>query len=81
MDKALVFGTKDCRFESCQGHFSAGGCFIAEGCQLAEFWVPAQARTFAKLKTGRVPEEHTLNFLFLIEKTELVFCSLRGSIS
>ena len=22
MDKALVFGTKDCRFESCQGHFS-----------------------------------------------------------
>ena len=23
MDKALVFGTKDCRFESCQGHGSA----------------------------------------------------------
>ena len=23
MDKALVFGTKDCRFESCQGHFCA----------------------------------------------------------
>ena len=22
MDKALVFGTKDCRFESCQGHGS-----------------------------------------------------------
>ena len=22
MDKALVFGTKDCRFESCQGHYS-----------------------------------------------------------
>ena len=44
MDKALVFGTKDCRFESCQGHFSAGGRFIAEGCQFAEFWVPAQAR-------------------------------------
>ena len=22
MDKALVFGTKDCRFESCQGHLS-----------------------------------------------------------
>ena len=21
MDKALVFGTKDCRFESCQGQF------------------------------------------------------------
>jgi hypothetical protein len=21
MDKALVFGTKDCRLESCQGHF------------------------------------------------------------
>ena len=21
MDKALVFGTKDCRFESCQGHY------------------------------------------------------------
>ena len=20
MDKALVFGTKDCKFESCQGH-------------------------------------------------------------
>ena len=24
MDKALVFGTKDCRFESCQGHFRYG---------------------------------------------------------
>ena len=24
MDKALVFGTKDCRFESCQGHFASG---------------------------------------------------------
>ena len=24
MDKALVFGTKDCRFESCQGHISSG---------------------------------------------------------
>ena len=23
MDKALVFGTKDCRVESCQGHFPA----------------------------------------------------------
>ena len=23
MDKALVFGTKDCRFESCQGHSSS----------------------------------------------------------
>ena len=22
MDKALVFGAKDCRFESCQGHFN-----------------------------------------------------------
>ena len=26
MDKALVFGTKDCRFKSCQGH-SVLGCF------------------------------------------------------
>ena len=25
MDKALVFGTKDCRFESCQGHLSFKG--------------------------------------------------------
>ena len=25
MDKALVFGTKDCRFESCQGHTCAWG--------------------------------------------------------
>ena len=24
MDKALVFGTKDCRFESCQGHLFVG---------------------------------------------------------
>ena len=24
MDKALVFGTKDCRFESCQGHILSG---------------------------------------------------------
>ena len=31
MDKALVFGTKDCRFESCQGHSvvttPSAGCF------------------------------------------------------
>ena len=26
MDKALVFGTKDCRFESCQGHGRARSC-------------------------------------------------------
>ena len=25
MDKALVFGTKDCRFESCQDHRIAAG--------------------------------------------------------
>ena len=25
MDKALVFGTRDCRFESCQGHSWAWG--------------------------------------------------------
>ena len=24
MDKALVFGTKDCRFESCQDHYCSG---------------------------------------------------------
>ena len=31
MDKALVFGTKDCRFESCQGHtirFSQGSILV-----------------------------------------------------
>ena len=27
MDKALVFGTKDCRFESCQGQFSPRASF------------------------------------------------------
>ena len=27
MDKALVFGTKDCRFESCQGHHRSWGYF------------------------------------------------------
>jgi hypothetical protein len=26
MDKALVFGTKDCRLESCQGHFAKTAC-------------------------------------------------------
>ena len=26
MDKALVFGTKDCRLESCQGHICHGNC-------------------------------------------------------
>ena len=26
MDKALVFGTKDCRFESCQGHECVDAC-------------------------------------------------------
>ena len=27
MDKALVFGTKDCRLESCQGHLlQKAGC-------------------------------------------------------
>ena len=27
MDEALVFGTKDCRFESCQGHFGVLALF------------------------------------------------------
>ena len=29
MDKALVFGTKDCRFESCQGHAFVGKASFA----------------------------------------------------
>jgi hypothetical protein len=28
MDKALVFGTKDCRFESCQGHILCCGARV-----------------------------------------------------
>ena len=28
MDKALFFGTKDCRFESCQGHASRSNSVI-----------------------------------------------------
>ncbi len=34
MDKALVFGTKDCRFESCQGHFAG---HVAGRSRLASF--------------------------------------------
>ena len=30
MDKALVFGTKDCRFESCQGHFQKCSVFRSQ---------------------------------------------------
>ena len=33
MDKALVFGTKDCRFESGQGHFF-GLVALVVGCQV-----------------------------------------------
>ena len=34
MDKALVFGTKDCRFESCQGHgCTCIGCGVGVHCQ------------------------------------------------
>ena len=29
MDKAVVFGTKDCRFESCQGHI----CYVCDWSQ------------------------------------------------
>ena len=29
MDKALVFGTKDCRFESCQGQTRKLGCRLS----------------------------------------------------
>jgi hypothetical protein len=32
MDKALVFGTKDCRFESCQGHVGDNGFGCKAGC-------------------------------------------------
>ena len=31
MDKALVFGTKDCRFESCQGHLACARLKQAPG--------------------------------------------------
>ena len=34
MDKVLVFGTKDCRFESCQGHFAG---HVASRSRLASF--------------------------------------------
>jgi hypothetical protein len=33
MDKALVFGTKDCRLESCEGQHSSTKC-MASGCWL-----------------------------------------------
>ena len=33
MDKVLVFGTKDCRFESCQGHFMQAAPFFGAGIQ------------------------------------------------
>ena len=33
MDKALVFGTKDCRFESCQGHLCLATLSFAVGMQ------------------------------------------------
>ena len=32
MDKALVFGTKDCRFESCQDHFLRRCCLCCKLC-------------------------------------------------
>jgi hypothetical protein len=31
MDKAFVFGTKDCRFESCQGHSLPAALFPKDG--------------------------------------------------
>ena len=41
MDKALVFGTKDCRFESCQGHIFGAANWISVGCAVLaihKFW-------------------------------------------
>ena len=41
MDKALVFGTKDCRFESCQGHFSSVCHWgVIAGCERSSKKVP-----------------------------------------
>ena len=34
MDKALVFGTKDCRFESCQGHIFGAANWISARCAI-----------------------------------------------
>ena len=43
MDKALVFGTKDCRFESCQGHFYPLLSFICS--YLKKSWPPMVFKT------------------------------------
>ena len=40
MDKALVFGTKDCRFESCQGHYILGSSGLGLMCYQ---WVAGRA--------------------------------------
>ena len=37
MDKALVFGTKDCRFESCQGHAIGNARIATPHAGLLEF--------------------------------------------
>ena len=49
MDKALVFGTKDCRFESCQGHVFA--LVLA----YAYRWTGANAARFASRSAPSSP--------------------------
>ena len=45
MDKALLFGSKDCRFESCQGHFSITNNTITIMTITKSIGAPSRART------------------------------------
>ena len=57
MDKALVFGAKDCRLESCQGHVKFS----------YETWVCSSPRLLDRQSTQRQPHRsqggHPLNFI------------------
>ena len=66
MDKALVFGTKDCRFESCQGHLFA---FPS---------VPGRQVAWSAPSVGQSPTAHPLGLPPVAERSGAVV-SVLGS--
>ena len=58
MDKALVFGTKDCRFESCQGHVLLIGAAIQPS--LIAHAGPAKQKACHPHRTAKSTADHGL---------------------
>ncbi len=62
MDKALVLGTKDCRFESCQGH---GTSLVLHARVVLQSGVTWRSAAFKRTHRGARTHDHKVKGLAL----------------